>query len=153
MSRSTASDVSKYEGDGEWFKIYEVGIKTYADNSVGATWVSEGWKSFNFVIPKDIEDGGYLLRADHIAVHSAGSTEGAQFYIGCAQISVTGGTGRKPSPVGRFPGICKWHSLGSTALTNVYVPDTANDPGINFNPYWPPLTNYTMPGLAVYPKK
>jgi len=71
------------------------------------TWLSDGWKSFNFTIPKDIENGQYLLRAEHIAVHGAGTVGGAQFYVGCAQIAVTGATGKKPSPVGKFPGICK----------------------------------------------
>ena len=28
--------------------------------------------------------------------------------------------------------------------------DTATDPGIMFQPYWPPVTAYTLPGLAVY---
>lgn len=107
MSKSTATDVSKYEGDGDWFKIYEMGVKTYANYSVAMTWLSDGWKNFTFIIPKDIENGEYLLRAEHIAVHSAGEGEGAQFYIGCAQIDVTGGTGKKPSPVGKFPGICE----------------------------------------------
>ncbi|KAH7371265.1 glycoside hydrolase, partial [Pyrenochaeta sp. MPI-SDFR-AT-0127] len=133
MSKSTVSDVSKYEGEGDWFKIYEMGVKTYANYSVAMTWLSDGWKSFNFTIPKDIQNGQYLLRAEHIAVHSAGSGEGAQFYIGCAQIDVSGGNGKVPSPVGRFPGIYN-----------------ARDPGIYFNPYWPPIVNYTMPGLKVY---
>lgn len=82
MSKSTVSNISKYEGDGDWFKIYEMGVKTYANYSLAMTWLSDGWKSFNFTIPKDIQNGQYLLRAEHIAIHSAGSTEGAQFYIG-----------------------------------------------------------------------
>ena len=28
--------------------------------------------------------------------------------------------------------------------------DTATDPGINFEPYYPPVVSYEMPGLAVY---
>ncbi|KAJ8106540.1 hypothetical protein OPT61_g9464 [Boeremia exigua] len=107
MSKSTTADVSEYEGDGDWFKIYEMGVKTYANYSVAMTWLSDGWKAFNFTIPKDIEDGQYLLRAEHIAIHSAGEGEGAQFYLGCAQIEVSGGSGGTPSPVGKFPGICK----------------------------------------------
>lgn len=30
--------------------------------------------------------------------------------------------------------------------------DNSHDPGIYFNPYWPPIVNYTMPGLKVYPE-
>lgn len=109
MSRSTVANVNAYQGDGDWFKIYEMGVKTYANYSLAMTWLSDGWKTFDFKIPKDIENGQYLLRAEHIAVHSAGGPDGAgaQFYIGCAQIEVSGATGKKPSPVGKFPGICE----------------------------------------------
>ncbi|KAH7070165.1 glycosyl hydrolase family 61-domain-containing protein [Paraphoma chrysanthemicola] len=135
MSKSTVANVSAYEGDGDWFKIYEMGVNTYPNYTVGTTWHSADWKSYNFVIPKDIENGQYLLRAEHIAIHGAGTLGGAQFYISCAQIEVKGATGKKPTPVGKFPGIYN-----------------ARDPGIFFNPYWPPMLNYTMPGLEVYPK-
>ncbi|KAH7078717.1 glycosyl hydrolase family 61-domain-containing protein [Paraphoma chrysanthemicola] len=135
MSKSTVANVSTYEGEGDWFKIYEMGVKTYPNYTVSMTWHSDGWKSFSFVIPKDIENGQYLLRAEHIAVHGAGTVGGAQFYIGCAQIEVKGATGKKPEPAGKFPGIYN-----------------ARDPGLFFNPYWPPVLNYTMPGLEVYPK-
>ena len=94
MSKSTVANVSSYEGEGDWFKIYEMGVKTYANYTAGVTWLSDGWKSFNFTIPKDIENGQYLLRAEHIAVHGAGTVGGAQFYIGCAQIAVTGASGK-----------------------------------------------------------
>lgn len=109
MSKSTVSNVSAYQGEGDWFKIYEMGVKTYANYTLAMTWLSDGWTKFDFKIPKDIENGQYLLRAEHIAVHSAGGPDGAgaQFYIGCAQIEVSGATGKKPSPVGKFPGICK----------------------------------------------
>jgi hypothetical protein len=38
-------------------------------------------------IPRCLQNGEYLLRAEHIALHSAGSAGGAQFYISCAQLS------------------------------------------------------------------
>lgn len=119
MSKSTVANVSAYQGEGDWFKIYEMGVKTYANYSLAMTWLSDGWTKFDFKIPKDIENGQYLLRAEHIAVHSAGGPDGAgaQFYIGCAQIDVSGATGKKPSPVGKFPGICKCilHTLSLVA--------------------------------------
>lgn len=114
MSKSTVPDITKYEGEGDWFKIYELGVKTYATYQTAATWLATNFKEFTFVIPKDIEDGQYLLRAEHMAIHSAGSAEGAQFYFECAQIEVTGGSGGKPSPVGKFPGICKFSSSPSS---------------------------------------
>lgn len=109
MSKSTVANVSAYQGEGEWSKVYEMGVKTYANYSLPMTWLSDGWTKFEFKIPRAIENGQYLLRAEHIAVHSAGGPEGAgaQFYIGCAQIEVSGGMGGKPSPAGRFPGICE----------------------------------------------
>lgn len=136
MSKSTTPDITTYEGDGDWFKIYEIGVHTFATYNSATTWVSEGWTEFNFTIPAEIEDGQYLLRAEHIAIHSSGPDEGSQFYLGCAQIEVSGGVaGAKPSPVGKFPGIY-----------------TATDPGILFDQHWPPLVNYTVPGIEVYPE-
>ena len=107
MSKSTTADITTYEGDGDWFKIYENGVKTFATYNSALTWSNDGWTSFDFKIPEGIEDGQYLLRAEHIAIHGAGTLLGSQFYMACAQIEVSGGTGAKPAPVGKFPGICK----------------------------------------------
>ena len=100
-------DVNSYSGDGDWFKIYDAGVKTFATNNQGLTWITDGVTQVSFKIPTAIPDGQYLLRVEHIATHEAGRTAGAQFYIACAQIDVTGGAGGSPSPVGKFPGICK----------------------------------------------
>lgn len=83
-------------------------------------------------IPSCIEDGEYLLRVEHIALHSAGNVGGAQFYLSCAQLSVTGGTGTlNTGQLVSFPG--------------AYSP---NDPGILFQLYWPIPTSYQNPGPA-----
>lgn len=37
----------------------------------------------NVVIPSDIAPGDYLLRAEVIALHTAGQANGAQFYVTC----------------------------------------------------------------------
>ncbi|CAI6092441.1 unnamed protein product, partial [Clonostachys chloroleuca] len=58
-------------------------------------------------IPECVADGEYLLRLEHIALHNASQDNGAQFYISCAQIRVTGGTGTlqpSPSDLLAFPG-------------------------------------------------
>ncbi|RVD81472.1 uncharacterized protein DFL_009336 [Arthrobotrys flagrans] len=133
LSKSTTANVNTYDGSGDWFKIYELGVKDFATYTTSMTWLSDGFKNYTFTIPKAIPNGQYLLRGEHIAVHGSGSIGGAQFYLGCAQIEVSGGTGGTPNPVGKIPGIY-----------------SATDPGIYFNPYWPPVTNYTMPGPAVY---
>ena len=57
----------------------------------------------------------YLLRAEVIALHTAGGSGGAQFYISCYQITVDGGSGSVPAGVS-FPGAHK-----------------ASDPGILIN--------------------
>ncbi|KAF2221592.1 glycosyl hydrolase family 61-domain-containing protein [Elsinoe ampelina] len=135
MSRSTVADVRNYQGDGDWFKVYEQGVRTFGNYSVSMTWMVDGWRNYTFKVPSQIPNGQYLLRGEHVAVHGAGTVGGTQFYIGCAQIEVSGAAGGTPSPVGKFPGIYN-----------------ARDPGIFFNPYWPPMVNYTMPGIEVYPK-
>jgi cellulase len=63
-------------------------------------------------IPSGLAPGDYLLRAEAIALHAAGSPGGAQFYLTCYQITVTGGGSASPAGV-TFPGAYK-----------------ANDPGV-----------------------
>ena len=58
----------------------------------------------DITIPKCIPNGQYLLRAELIALHAAGSSGQAQFYMECAQINVTGGTGGTPAPTVSLPG-------------------------------------------------
>lgn len=41
----------------------------------------------NFTIPAATPPGDYLVRFEHIALHSAGVMKGAQFYIACGQIT------------------------------------------------------------------
>lgn len=47
-----------------------------------------GWHYFT--MPSCIAPGDYLLRVELIALHSAGTQGGAQFYMECAQVKVTG---------------------------------------------------------------
>ncbi len=92
-----------------------------------------GKTSVSVTIPRCVENGEYLLRVEHIAVHGASSLNGAQLYLSCAQIRVSGGTGGIKTPgLVSFPGAYK-----------------ATDPGLLFNPYWPPPTQYINPGPAV----
>ena len=84
-------------------------------------------------IPAQTPSGQYLYRIEHIALHGAGTTGGAQFYIGCGQITVTGGGNGTPGPKIAFPGGY-----------------SAKDPGILINIYYPIPSNYTPPGPAVW---
>ncbi|KUJ19474.1 uncharacterized protein LY89DRAFT_667422 [Mollisia scopiformis] len=123
-------DVTTWDGKGEvWFKIYaEKAISSGGQLS----WASLNKGSFSATIPKNLQSGDYLLRIEHIALHQASSTGGAQFYISCAQVKVTGGGSGTPSPLVSFPGVYK-----------------ASDPGIKINIYSAAGT-YTPPGPPVW---
>ncbi|KAK4239232.1 putative endo-beta-1,4-glucanase D [Achaetomium macrosporum] len=117
-------DVKSWNGDGAvWFKVY------HEQPNFGAqlTWPN------NVPIPRCIRSGYYLLRAEHIGLHVAQSQGGAQFYISCAQIGVTGGGSTDPPNKVAFPGAYK-----------------ATDPGILININYPVPTSYKNPGPAVF---
>jgi hypothetical protein len=76
--------------------------------------------SVSFTIPSATPDGEYLVRVEHIALHSASTSGGAQFYISCGQINVTGGGSGTPGPLVAFPGAY-----------------SASDPGILIGIYYP----------------
>jgi hypothetical protein len=86
----------------------------------------------NFTLPSCIPDGDYLLRHEVIALHSASSYPGAQFYMECAQITVTGGGSATPE---------------TYAIPGIYA---GTDPGITINIYYPAITNFTIPGPALF---
>ncbi|KAL2068597.1 hypothetical protein VTL71DRAFT_14934 [Oculimacula yallundae] len=124
------SSADTWDGSGSvWFKVFNDG--PVFGNSI--TWPTEGKPSASFTLPKSLPNGEYLVRAEHIALHSAATIGGAQFYISCAQISVTGGGSGTPGPLVAFPGAYK-----------------VTDPGIQISIYWPIPTSYTPPGPAVW---
>jgi hypothetical protein len=115
-----------FNGDGAvWFKIFE-DRPTFGTAS--PVWPNAGLQSVSVKLPTCLAEGYYLLRVEHIALHSAGSTGGAQFYQGCAQLHVTGG--------------------GTKTFSGVSLPGaySASDPGILFQLYWPIPTSYVNPG-------
>ncbi|KAI0121172.1 fungal cellulose binding domain-containing protein [Xylariales sp. AK1849] len=123
------STAATWDGDGAvWFKIFSQGPVIAAS---GLTWPSQGATQVTAEIPECLAPGDYLLRVEHIALHSASSAGGAQFYISCAQLTVTG-SGTKTFSGVSFPGAY-----------------TATDPGIMINIYYPVPTSYTAPGPAV----
>jgi hypothetical protein len=89
--------------------------------------------SVPFTIPAATPPGDYLFRIEHIGLHSASGKNGAQFYISCAQITVTGSGSGTPGPLVAFPGAYK-----------------STDPGLMINIYYPVPTSYAMPGPAVW---
>ncbi|KAG8686637.1 hypothetical protein FRC09_014004 [Ceratobasidium sp. 395] len=112
-----------------WFKVAQTGLvsKDYWGTDV----MNKACGKVSFKIPSNIKPGNYLVRAEVIALHVAGSVGGAQFYMSCYQINVTGGGSASPATV-KFPGAY-----------------SATDPGILFNLYGS-YTTYTVPGPAVY---
>ncbi|EOA81556.1 glycoside hydrolase family 61 protein [Exserohilum turcica Et28A] len=92
-----------------------------------------GKDKVSFKTPSTLPKGEYLLRIEHIALHSASSVGGAQFYISCAQVNVEGSGTGNPGPKVAFPGAYK-----------------ATDPGVQVNIYYPVPTNYAPPGPAVW---
>jgi len=116
----------QWDGSGTtWFKIYQ-DYPTVTGS--GLTWPSQGLSAVNVKLPTCIENGEYLLRVEHIALHSASSVGGAQLYLSCAQLSISGGTGTAKPKMYSFPGS--------------YV---ATDPGLMINIYYPVPTNYKPP--------
>ncbi|KAF2797092.1 lytic polysaccharide monooxygenase [Melanomma pulvis-pyrius CBS 109.77] len=112
-----------------WFKIAEDGFdgsKWGVDRLIAAGGVQ------TITIPQCIAPGQYLLRGELIALHGASNSKGAQFYMECAQINITGGSASK--------------TPASVSLPGAY---SANDPGILFNLYSGAKT-YTAPGPAVF---
>jgi len=113
-------------GDG-WFKISEAGLNVATQDWAVTDLIANAGIQ-NIPIPSCIEDGQYLLRAELIALHAASSANGAQLYMECAQISVTGGTGTATPSTVAFPGAY-----------------SQTDPGILINIY-STLTTYEIPG-------
>ncbi|KAG8951664.1 hypothetical protein FRC03_012473 [Tulasnella sp. 419] len=114
----------------KWFKIHEEGL--YSDGTWAVDKLISQKGKWDFKIPSCIPPGNYLLRSEIIALHPASSYPGAQFYMECAQINITGGGSASPSTVS-FPGA--YHG---------------SDPGITINIYYPTPTSYTIPGPPVF---
>lgn len=116
-----------------WFKVDAVGlINDVATNGYWGTDVLiANNNSWTVEIPPTIKTGNYVLRHEIIALHAAGSVDGAQNYMQCVNLAVTG-TGTA-APVGEL-------------ATKFY---TENDPGILINIY-APIATYTIPGPPLW---
>ncbi|KAF3931372.1 Endoglucanase-4 [Dactylellina cionopaga] len=121
---------ASFDGSGAvWFKIYQ-NDATITSSSI--SWPS-GMTTVSVKIPACIPSGQYLLRVEHIALHSASSIGGAQLYIACGQLNVSGG--------GSTPGI------PTVEIPGAY---SATDPGLLLNIYYPIPQSYTPPGPPVF---
>ncbi|KAH8903316.1 hypothetical protein BR93DRAFT_885547 [Coniochaeta sp. PMI_546] len=117
-------------GNG-WFKIQEDG---YNGGNWGTSKVISNGGLHSITIPKCIPNGQYLLRAEMIALHGASSAGGAQLYMECAQLNITGGTASSSPATYSIPGIYK-----------------ATDPGLLINIYsMTASSTYTIPGPKLF---
>ncbi|KAL1600898.1 hypothetical protein SLS59_005563 [Nothophoma quercina] len=126
-------DASQTTGIGAgWFKIDE-------QDQVDGKWANEIMQAANmtheFKLPTGLASGEYLLRSEMLALHGAQTVGGAQFYIGCAQLKITG-TGSKGScsPTISLPGAYNAED------SDIYIPNVYN----GFD-----ASTYTAPGGPV----
>jgi Auxiliary Activity family 9 (formerly GH61) len=144
-------DINAYEATGNvWFKVASINGTNPTGKTSGFTWPTYSiinssilslqrsstnacaldQKIVNFTVPKSIPSGKYLVRVESIALHQAQSPGGAQFYLSCAQVEITGGGNGTPGPMVSFPGAYK-----------------AGEPGLIFS--WQ-TTSYMPPGPQVW---
>ncbi|KAL8369795.1 hypothetical protein RB595_000233 [Gaeumannomyces hyphopodioides] len=103
MSRAPG-DVRQYQGDGDWFKVYQDIICGPQNPLRDADWCSWDKPEVGFTLPRDTPPGQYLVRVEHIAIHGAQSAD-TEFYFTCAQIEVTGSGNGRPGPMVKIPGL------------------------------------------------
>lgn len=117
----------------KWFKIDAEGFDG-TTNQWAAEKLIKNNNTWTTTIPSDLAAGNYVLRHEIIALHGAGSENGAQNYPLCYNIEITGGGSANPEGV-----------VG----TSLY---TSKDAGILFNPYVSDseLAKYEIPGPALY---
>ncbi|KAB8076144.1 glycosyl hydrolase family 61-domain-containing protein [Aspergillus leporis] len=130
MSKAPGA-VNQYEGDGEWFKIFEESICDKNKDIKTDAWCTWDKDRIEFTIPASLPDGEYLIRSEHVGVHGAHAGQ-AEFYYECAQVKVTGGGNGTPGPTVKFPGAYK-----------------KDDPSFNFS-IWGGYKDYPMPGPKVW---
>ncbi|KIY73452.1 lytic polysaccharide monooxygenase [Cylindrobasidium torrendii FP15055 ss-10] len=125
-------DAASAEGtDAAWFKVDSAGLVSNSPDYFANQVLNDNCGHWTFTVPADIAPGDYLLRAETIALHSASGAGGAQFYMTCYQLTVTGGGSASPDTVS-FPGAYD-----------------ASDPGILVDIHQT-LSTYVVPGPTPY---
>ncbi|TVY34331.1 Endoglucanase [Lachnellula subtilissima] len=117
----------------EWFRIDAVGLidKSLTDGYWATDQLIADNNTWTVVIPPTIAPGNYVLRHEIIALHSAGSANGAQSYPQCVNLAISSSGTATPAGV---------------LATTFY---SATDPGILFDLYGT-FTSYTIPGPPTY---
>jgi hypothetical protein len=102
----SGQDLTNWKGEGNvWFKIAHKGATTDASGVHFET----GMTTLRATIPRNLPQGEYLVRVEHIALHKMGQP---QFYVACGQVKVTGGGNGQPGPMVAFPGAYKKGDAG-----------------------------------------
>ncbi|KAI9041375.1 lytic polysaccharide monooxygenase auxiliary activity family 9 protein [Aspergillus affinis] len=104
MSKAPSGNVKEYEGDGEWFKVWEQTLCKESGDLTTDAWCTYGDSQFEFEIPADTPAGEYLVRAEHVGLHGAQENE-AEFFYSCAQVKVSGSGSGSPSTTYQIPGL------------------------------------------------
>lgn len=116
-------DASSATGVGTWVKINEA-------NQTDGVWATvimnnamkDGQMNHSFQLPTGLQSGEYLLRSEILALHVSQSPGGGQFYMGCAQLKITG-TGTAPcGPTVQIPGDPSYNASSPA----IYIPNYYN---------------------------
>lgn len=111
MARCPGNTCEGFDGKGPvWFKIGQYGLAPGA-KSLRGPWLQasmltgENATGVPVTIPKNLEDGNYLIRHEVINLQS-NKNDGAQFYVECAQLKVEGRGDKFPTHeyMAMFPG-------------------------------------------------
>lgn len=106
---TAVEDAASADGSSGWYKIYEDSWAKNPDSSSGDDdfWGAKDMNNccglVDVTIPENTPAGDYLLRAEVIALHTAASEGGAQFYMTCFQLTIDGSGSASPDTV-EFPG-------------------------------------------------
>lgn len=120
---------------GGWFKIWDEGYDAAAKK-----WATEKLIADNGLLsidlPTGLPEGYYLARHEIITLQNVtNEIVDPQFYVGCAQLHIAGGSGNIPSD--------------KTVSIPGHITDPAS-PSLDFNVYKEDPTTYKVPGPKVF---
>lgn len=114
-SCGTAGCTSFNSSGARWFKIAQAGLQS------DGTWAQAALltgAAATVTLPSNIAPGEYLIRHEIIALHTAMTSGGAEFYPSCTQLKIGGSKTGTPNATVSFPGAYKDSDAG--ILVDVY---------------------------------
>ena len=133
----------------QWIKLDQQG---WISGSNPGTWATDKLiganNTWTVTIPSNLAAGNYVVRHEIIALHAAGSTNGAQAYPQCVNFAVTGSGSGKIS--GGVPATSFYKASGELSFSISAVKHllTRIDSGILFSLY-SAFSSYNIPGPAL----